>query len=56
MRENFVARQRLFTMKSVLTIDSSFQLAVIVRESGRLEESQATVRPYEWAEYSGNGI
>lgn len=41
MRENFVARQRLFTVKSVVTIDSGFQLAVILRESGRLEESQA---------------
>ena len=41
MRENFVARQRLFTMNSVVTIDSGFQLAVILRESGHLEESQA---------------
>ena len=41
MRENFVARQRLFTMNSVVTIDSGFQLAVVLRESGRLEESQA---------------
>ena len=40
-RENFVARQRLFTMKPVVTIDSGFQLAVILRESGRLEKSQA---------------
>ena len=41
MRENFVARQRLFTMKSVVTIDSGFQLAVILCESRHLEESQA---------------
>ena len=55
-RAGKVARQRLFTTKSVVAIDSGFQLAVILRESGRLEESQTTARPYEWAKYSGKGI
>ena len=37
----FVARQRLFSTRSVITFDSGLQLAVLYRESGRPEEYQA---------------
>ena len=41
MVENFAARQRTFTIKAVVTIDSGFQLAIIYREMDRPQESQA---------------
>lgn len=44
MQENIVARQRLFTISSLVTIDSGLQLAVLYREMSRLEESQALLK------------
>ena len=41
MLENFAVRQRTFAFRSPVTIDSSFQLAVIYRETDRHQESQA---------------
>ena len=41
MLENSVARQRTFTIKSIVADDSGFQLAVIYCELDRPQESQA---------------
>lgn len=41
MLENFVARQRTFTIESAITIDSGFQFAVLYREMSRPQEPLA---------------